>query len=208
MPQTHYAIALGRQLGSGGSEVAKYLSQQLNFTYYDRNLLNAAAEKSGYSSDIFERSDEEKSSVHSFLTNFIPFLGTGDYYGNPVDEDALFRILSETIRGIAEEENCIFVGRCAEYILRDRPKQLASIFISADTESRILRLCERRKIKPEHARKLIITNDKRRAAFHDFYSTCQWGRAATYDICLNSSRLGMEETKHFALEYIKRRFNL
>ena len=125
-----------------------------------------------------------------------------------MDEDALFRILSETIRQIASEENCLFVGRCAEYILRERQDRLLSVFICADAEDRVARLCELRGIKPDAARKLIQTNDKRRAAFHDFYSNHQWGRAATYDLCINQSRLGMEGTKRFLLEYVKRRFNL
>ncbi|MBP3773749.1 MAG: cytidylate kinase-like family protein [Bacteroidaceae bacterium] len=206
--EKHFSISLGRQLGSGGGEIARFLADKLNFKFYDRELLYAAAVKSGYSTEIFEKRDEEKSEFHSFISNLIPFVGTADYYGNHVDEDALFRILSETIRQIADEENCIFVGRCAEYVLRERKECMLSIFICADTEDRIARLCQLRDIKPEAARKLIQTNDKRRAAFHDFYSTQQWGRAATYDLCINQSRLGMDKTKEFLLEYVRQRFNL
>ena len=203
-----FSIALGRQLGSGGSEIAKYLAEQLGFNYYDRELLYAAAAKSGYSRELFEKSDEEKSELHTFFANLIPFMGSTDYYGNQVDEDSLFRILSDTIRSIADQENCVFVGRCAEYILRDRLKTMFSVFVSADPENRILRLCEERKIKPEAARKLILTNDKRRSAFHDFYSTNQWGHANTYELCVNTSRIGMENSKKMILDYVKQKFGL
>ena len=203
-----YAICLGRQLGSGGREISQYLSDQLKFTFYDRELLYAAAARSGYSTDMFEKSDEEKSDLHSFISHLVPFVGTADFYGNRVDEDFLFRILSETIRGIAAEENCIFVGRCAEYILREKKDTMVSVFISADETDRVERLCQVRNIKPNAARKLISTNDKRRAAFHDFYSSAQWGRATTYDLCVNQSRLGMEKTKEYVLEYVKKRFDI
>ncbi len=203
-----YSICLGRQLGSGGSEIARFLAEQLNFKFYDKEILCAAAAKSGYSTEIFEEKDEEKSELHTFISNLIPFIGTADYYGNHVDEDSLFRILSETIQSIAEEENCIFVGRCAEYILRKRADSMTSVFICADDEDRITRLCDSRGIKPAIARKLIATNDKRRAAFHDFYSNHQWGHASTYDLCINQSRLGIEATKHLILDYVRKRFNL
>ena len=203
-----YSICLGRQLGSGGSEIAKYIAEQLGFRFYDRELLYAAAAKSGYDRKLFEKSDEEKSELHTFFTNLIPFISSTDYYGNQVDEDSLFRILSETIRSIANEENCLFVGRCAEYILRDHKNTMFSVFISADSEARIHRLCEMRKIKVEAAHKLIQTNDKRRSAFHDFYSTHQWGKASTYDMCLNTSRIGVDEAKKLILEYARRRFNI
>lgn len=203
-----YSIALGRSLGSGGSEIAKYLAEQLNLNYYDRELLSAAAVKSGYNQELFEKSDEEKSELHSFFTNLIPFMSSTDYYGNKVDEDALFHILSETIRSIAATENCIIVGRCAEYILRDHRDTMLSVFVAADPENRILRLCDKRHIKPEQARKLILTNDKRRSAFHDFYSTNQWGHANTYDLCVNTSRIGIEEAKKIVLAYAKQRFGL
>lgn len=203
-----YSICIGRQLGSGGSEIARFLAEQLNFKFFDKELLYAAAAKSGYSTEMFEKNDEEKNDLHSFITTFIPFVGGADFYGNHVDEDSLFRILSDTIHGISKEENCILVGRCAEYILRENKESMLSIFITADEEDRINRLCELRKISKHAAHKLINTNDKRRAAFHDFYSTHQWGKASTYDLCINQSRLGIEDTKKFLLEYVKKRFSL
>ena len=204
----HYAVCLGRQLGSGGGEIAKYLADELGFSFYDKELLYAAAARSGYSTDVFERSDEEKGDLHSFFSHLVPFVGAADFYGNHMDGDFLFRILGDTIRGIASEQDCVFVGRCAEYILREKKDAMVSVFIVADEDDRVKRLCEKMKIKPAAAHKLIVSNDKRRAVFHDFYSTNQWGKALTYDLCINQSRFGMEKTKALVLEFIKKRFDI
>jgi len=201
------AICVGRQLGSGGYEIAKSIAAELNFRLCDKEVLSVASTKSGLNKDLFEKSDEEVSSLHSFLANLVPFIGTGDFYGNSVDEESLFRVLSETISEFAENENCVFVGRCAEYILRNKPEML-SIFISADLDDRITRVAERRQIKPEAAKKLIVQNDRRRANFHDFYSSNQWGHASTYDLCINTSRLGKEASTKIVIDFIKKRFDI
>lgn len=201
------AICIGRQLGSGGYQIAKSIAEQLNFKLCDKEVLYVASTKSGLNKELFEKSDEEKSSLHSFLTNLIPFVGSGDFYGNSVDEESLFRVLSESINELAEQENCVFVGRCAEYILREK-EDMISIFVSADNEDRIARLCEKRGIKAEAAKKLIAQNDRRRANFHDFYSTRQWGHASTYDLCINTSRLGTEASTKIILDFIRQRFGI
>ncbi len=202
-----FSICLGRQLGSGGHDIAKELAERLNLKFYDKELIYVAASKSGYSRELFEKSDEEKSTIHTFFTNFIPFLGSTDFYGNQVDEESLFFILSQTIRELAEADNCIFVGRCAEYILREK-KRMASVFISADDSDRIARICQSKSLKKEEAKKAIINNDKHRSSFHNFYSEKRWGEASTYDLCINSSKLGIERTEDFLENYIKARFDL
>ena len=202
-----FAVCLGRQLGSGGHQIAKELAERLHLKFYDRELLYVAASKSGYSRELFEKSDEEKSSMHTFFTSFIPFMGSTDFYGNQVDEESLFRILSQTVRELAEADNCIFVGRCAEYILRAK-ERMASVFISADAADRMERGSRDRGISRDEARKVILNNDKRRASFHNFYSEKRWGEAPTYDLCINSSRLGLEATRELIEGYIRQRFLL
>ncbi len=203
----HFSICLGRQLGSGGHDIAKDLAERMHLKFYDKELIYIAASKSGYSRDLFEKSDEERSTMHTFFTNFIPFLGSTDFYGNQVDEESLFFILSQTIRELAESDNCIFVGRCAEYILREK-KRMTSVFISADAADRIERICKLKNISREEARKVIANNDKHRSAFHNFYSEKRWGEASTYELCINSSKLGLKDTEDFIENYIKTRFNL
>lgn len=204
---SHFAVCLGRQLGSGGRIIGRQIAEELGFKFYDKELIYTAAAKSGYSKELFEKSDEEKSNLHTFFTNFIPFLGSTDFYGNHVDEESLFSILSQTIKEIAATDNCLFVGRCAEYILREHPR-MTSIFISANMKDRIKRVSEMRKISAEEAKRVIQNNDKRRATFHDFYSSRQWGYASTYELCINSSFLGLDATKGLCVDYIKKRFTL
>ena len=203
----HFAICIGRQLGSGGYVIGQKIAQELGFKFYDSELIYAAADRSGYSKDLFEKSDEERSAIRSFFTNCFPFLGNADFYGNPVNEEALFSILSQTIQELSEQENCLFVGRCAEYILRHHPN-MTSIFISANMPDRIKRIAEKRGVSEERAKHLAHHNDKSRATFHDFYSNNQWGHAATYNLCINSSVLGIDATTELIINFIKQRFNL
>ena len=165
-----FAVCLGRQLGSGGHQIAKELAERLHLKFYDRELLYVAASKSGYSRELFEKSDEEKSSMHTFFTS-------------------------------------IFVGRCAEYILRAK-ERMASVFISADAADRMERVSRDRGISRDEARKVISNNDKRRSSFHNFYSEKRWGEASTYDLCINSSRLGLDATRELIEGYIRQRFLL
>ena len=111
----------------------------------------------------------------------------------------------DRLRELAEADNCIFVGRCAEYILRAK-ERMASVFISADAADRMERVSRDRGISRDEARKVILNNDKRRASFHNFYSEKRWGEAPTYDLCINSSRLGLEATRELIEGYIRQRF--
>ena len=101
-------------------------------------------------------------------------MGSGDIYGNPISEETLFRIQSETIKKIAAEHSCIFIGRCADYVLRDK-KRCANVFVSADYADRVKRLCLRRVITAQAAEKLIRQGDQQRSQYYNFYS--EIGRA-------------------------------
>ena len=122
-----------------------------------------------------------------------------------MDKDKLFEIQSETIQSLAGRESCVIVGRCAEYVLREHPAKL-SIFITADTEDRINRIMKNEGLDREKAIEHIEKNDKRRRSYHDYYATSHWGEACSYDLCINSSRMGLEQTTEFILDFIKSRF--
>lgn len=204
MPQETFAVCLGRQIGSGGHTIALEIAKKLNLHFYDNDLIHLAAAECGFNKELFEHKDEERTYLRSFFTNFIPFIGQSDFYRNQVDEESLFAILSQTIKELSEQYNSIFVGRCAEYILRHKPK-MTSIFVCADMPDRISRVSNDQHITPEAARKMILANDKRRASFHNFYSEKHWGEADTYDLCINSSKLGMEGTVDFIIDFIQQR---
>ncbi len=199
------AISIGRQLGSGGKDIAEKLGKRLNIPVYDKKLLEEAAKETGLDTTIFETADEKESG--SFLSNFIALRDiVSNYFSkheNCIDSDRLFQIQSEVIRNIAERESCIIIGRCSEYVLRDHPN-IISIFITADMKDRISRTMQKDSLNEEKAKERIANGDRKRRSYHDYYTTSKWGDAKSYDLCVNSSRLGIDGTVEFIEEYIKR----
>lgn len=202
-----YVINIGRQLGSGGHLIGKKIAEDFGIKFYDKELLYLAARESGFNPELFEQSDEHKGKFRSFFTNFIPFVGSGDIYDNSVSEESLFSLLSDTIQKVAEEESCVIIGRCSEYILREK-RRCANIFIHADQPDRVTRIADLKKITFHEAQKIIETCDEHRAAFHDFYSTAPWGVASTYHMSINSSILGIDGTTEYVEEFIRRKLSL
>ncbi len=194
-----YVINIGRQLGSGGRSIGEKLSKQLNIGYYDKELLQIASQKSGLGKEFFERADEKPK-----LNLFGDFLGwvsnplNQGYFNNYLCNESLFQIQSDVIRQLAEDQSCIFVGRCADYILRDHPHCL-NVFITAQTEDRIKRITEREKITVEKAKEIIERADKQRSGYYNYYSNKIWGMSTSYHLCINSSLLGIDGT----VEYIR-----
>ena len=200
-------INIGRQIGSGGRIIAKKLSEELNFSFYDRELLNLAAHESGFSEKFFEQADEHKGFFKSLLNIHIQLIGESNFYKNDLSQESLYKFQSDAILKAAKKGNCIFVGRTADYILRDF-KNTINIFVTADIDQRIKNVCERRKIKCAEARKYIIDKEEARASYYNYYTGKQWGHSESYDLCINSSLLGIENTEAFIAELIKKRFQL
>jgi len=188
----NYIITIGRQLGSGGKEIGKRLSEKLGIPCYDKELIQLASRESGLGKEFFEKMDEKSS--HGFFSNLFGFRSgyVGDNSGNYLCNEALFKIQSDVIRLLAEKESCIFVGRCADYILRNHPNCI-QIFITANMEDRILRLCQNENISEIEAKTLIEQTDRKRANYYSFYSNKTWGMASSYNICINSSVFSIEE---------------
>ena len=202
-----FVVTIGRQPGSGGKEVAEVLARELGVKVYDKALLQEAAQASGFDASLFEKADECEStslfggifSIHGSISEYL----TG---GSCIDNDKLFEIQSETICNIAQSENCIIVGRCAEYVLRDHPAML-SIFLTADHADRVQRIMRGENLEHDAAVEFIEKNDKKRRSYHDYYATTQWGDAAAYDVCINTSRLGIEGTVELIKYLIAKRFS-
>lgn len=203
-----FVIAIGRQLGSGGKEMAEKLACELGVKVYDKALLQAAACESGIDASLFEQADE--SGTTSLFGNFFSIHGSMSEYlsgGSCIDNDKLFEIQSEAIRNIAQEDSCIIVGRCAEYVLRNHPA-LFSIFITADRDDRIERVMRSEGLGRDAAMEYIEKNDKKRRSYHDYYATTHWGEAGSYDLCVNVSRLGIDGTVEFLKQFITKRFSV
>ena len=222
----HLIITIGRQLGSGGLRIGKQLAEQLNLSFYDKELINLASQESGLSKELFEQADEKKkNNLFGTWFGLRSSLMVGDYQINSsLCNESLFQIQSDVIRRLAEQQSCVFVGRCADYILREHPRCL-NIFISADLDDRIRRVSEIMQIsqeraqsstgkvqtfseKPqayqERAKDLIRQTDKKRAEYYNYYTSKEWGAARSYHLCLNSSLLGETETIAYIMNFIKR----
>ncbi|MCD7902140.1 MAG: cytidylate kinase-like family protein [Bacteroides sp.] len=205
-----FVINIGRQLGSGGKEVGEKLARSLNISFYDKELINLASKESGLCKELFEKADEKPSQsimAGFFGARFSLFTDASMPFANYLNNDTLFKIQSDVIRDVASKQSCLFVGRCADYILRDFPR-CVNVFISAPVEDRIKRLVTNEKISDEEARELIHRTDKKRAEYYNYYSYKTWGAAATYHLCVDSSVLGIEETVLFIEEFAKRKLKL
>ena len=201
-----YIISIGRQLGSGGREIAQKLAQRLNIPVYDKKLLELAAQETGLDATVFENADEKES--NPFMRGFYALKGAMSAYpmgvGSCMDGDRLFELQSEVMRHLVEKESCIIIGRCAEYVLRDHPR-MHSIFVTADIADRVKRIMAHDGVNEAKAKEIAQKGDKKRKAYHDYYANSGWGEAETYDLCINSSRLGIEGSVEIIHRFIESR---
>ena len=193
-------ITIGRQFGSGGKDVADALGRRLGIPVYDNELITKAAQESGFSAELFVQSDEKKrffSLTSIFSSNF------GGDSDNYMSDKNLFNIQCSTIRNIAEQGSAVIVGRCSDYVLRDSGCTL-DVFLTSPEDARVARIMEREGLSKEKATALMEKKDKGRADYYNYYTFGNWGVASTYDLCLDSSILGVEGTAEFIIEYARR----
>ena len=194
--ESQIIITLGRRIGAGGLEIAHKLADRLGIKVYDKDLIWIAARESGLSAEFFEKNDE-KPVTKGRLTNFLgqknsTFIDTRSYVlDSAISEDGLFKTQSDIIRQLADAGSGIFVGRCADYVLRDREGML-SVFITADKQDRIARIMEKDGLSAREAEKYIDQGERRRTSYYNYYTFKEWGDSASYDLCLNSSRFGID----------------
>lgn len=199
-----FVINIGRQLGSGGKRIAEQLAQELGINCYDKRLLDLAAQESGFAKELFEHSDENKGLLDNIMhMRFLFGTTSGESFcSNVLSEESLFQFQSEAIRKCAEKESCIFVGRCADYILRDHPHCL-NIFIAADESDRIRNVSERKGLSLKEAEKLLKKAENTRRNYYNFYTGKTWGASESYDLCINISRLGYDKSFDIVLNFVK-----
>lgn len=206
----NYVINIGRQLGSGGKEIGEKLAARLGIDFYDKELINLASEESGLCREFFERADEKASKgiIGGLFGMRFPFISEGAIPSNNcLSNDALFKVQSDVIRRLAAEKSCVFVGRCADYILREHPR-CVNVFISASKEVRMARICQLYRVDEEKAEEMMEKADKRRSEYYNYYSYKTWGAAATYHLCMDSSVLGVDETVRFIEEFVVKKLGL
>ncbi len=186
----HIIINVGRQFGSGGKSVASSLGGKLGIPVYDNELIIKAAAESGISPELFRRTDEKKRIVE------LGFNTSG------LSDREIFRIQSKAIRDIALGSSAIFVGRASDYVLRDM--DCLDVFITAPDENRRERVRERTGISGEEADRLIAKMDKSRESYYNFFTFGHWGVASNYDLCLDSSILGIDGTADVIIDFARR----
>ena len=200
-------ICVGRQLGSGGRIIAKQLAEDFGCKLYDKELLNLAAKESGFSERFFEQNDEQKGFLKSLFHMHAPHISDTSFYKSNFSQESLFQFQSDAIKKAAEEGSCVFVGRCADYVLREQ-KNVVNIFITANLSERIKAVMERHDCNAEEARKIINHKENARASYYNYYTGKKWGNAESYDFCINTSLLGLKRTEELVRDYVKQRFCL
>ncbi|MBR1505420.1 MAG: cytidylate kinase-like family protein [Prevotella sp.] len=198
-------ICVGRQLGSGGHDIARMLALDFNAKYYDRELLNLAAKESGFSEKIFEQHDEKKGFLKGLFNVGTPHMGA--VFEGGFSQEDLFKFQSDAIRKAAQEGACVFVGRCADYVLRDQ-ENVVNVFITASMEFRISQIMAKQKLERAAARRFIEQREAKRAAYYNYYTGKKWGAAESYDLCIDTSVLGLQPTEKFIADFIRKRFSL
>lgn len=191
-------ITIGRQLGSGGSELGKRLSKELGIPFYDKELLAEAAKKSGYSPAIFEQHDEKP--TNSFLYSLAMGINNMGQYQKPLLLE-LYLAQFDTIKKLANDGPGIFIGRCADYVLEEHPNVL-NIFVCADMKDRKEAVADKYGISLKEAEERCKRCDKDRASYYNYYSNEKWGDAKHYDLCINTSKIGLEKATKLILTCI------
>ncbi|MBR5747176.1 MAG: cytidylate kinase-like family protein [Prevotella sp.] len=203
----HIIINVGRQLGSGGHDIGRMLALDFQAKYYDRELLNLAAKESGFSEKFFEQNDEKKGFFKGLFNMQTSHISGGSMYKTNFSQESLFQFQSDAIQKAAKEGSCVFVGRCADYILRDFPNTV-NIFITASMKYRIDQIMNKQHMDHEEARRFIESKESKRSAYYNYYTGKKWGAAESYDLCIDSSILGLMETEKIIAAFIRKRFEL
>lgn len=203
MDNNHVIITIGRQIGSGGSAVAEMLAKEFGARLYDREILNLAARESGFSEELFKENDERKGFFKTALQFHFPLFARNSYYdNNEFTQDNLYLFQCEAIRKAAQESSCIFVGRTADYVLRDMDN-VVNVFLTADLDKRIAEVAQRQGITAAEARKYITEGEGRRSSYYNYYTGKKWGYSESYDLCINAGQIGNEATVKIITDYVR-----
>ena len=193
---TKRIITISREFGSGGRFIGEEVAKKLGIAYYDKNIINEIAEKSGLSPEYIQENAELSPKKGLFAYAF----ARRDITGKSV-EDLVYEAQRKVILELAEKESCVIIGRNADYILKDRDDVL-NVFIHGDTPEKIQRITRLYNVEEQKAVKMMVDIDKRRMANYNFYTNQKWGKADNYTLCLNSSQLGYDRCEKIIMECI------
>jgi len=190
-------ITISREFGSGGRFIGEEVAKKLGIAYYDKNIINQIAEKSGLSPEYIQENAELSPKKGLFAYAF----AGRDITGKSV-EDMVYEAQRKVILDIAEKEPCVIIGRNADYILKDRDDVL-NVFIHGDMPKKTQRISQLYHVGEKEAAKMLADTDKRRMTNYNFYTDQKWGKASNYTLCLNSSQLGYDRCEKIIMECSK-----
>ena len=188
-------ITIGRQYGSGGNEIGRKLAEELGIDFYDKNILRMNSDESGIKESYFHLADEKAGSrlLYRIVSGMTPEMREPSFGSDLISADNLFRFQSEVIRKLAEEQSCVIVGRCADYVLEDADNiELVRIFIYSDMDARIRRVKEKELYAPEDIKKNVKRIDKERRNYYRYYTGRGWADPENYDLLINTSTAGIK----------------
>ncbi len=194
-------ITISRQYGSGGRIVGKKLADALGVPFYDNELINLAAEKTGLSKECFK--EAENTSTGNLLLSITSLASGMDSCGLPLSEK-IFLVQSQVIKEVAEEGSCVIVGRSANYVLSENPNCI-NVFLQADLKDRVERAVRHYDLPEKNAEAAVIKTDKRRANYYNYFTGGKWGKAENYDLILNTSRLDLDHVVEVIKAYVSYR---
>ncbi len=197
-------ITVSREAYCGGDELAKSLADKLGFKFYDRELISLASEKSGIHEEHFE--SIEKKPTNSILYSVVMGMYTsrGAYVrlDDVLTDDKIYKIQADIIREMAEHGNCVFVGRCSDYILRNNPK-CVNIFLHGNEQDRINRVVKEQNVSEAEARKIVSRADKKRRSYYNYYTNREWGEVSNYDITINLSSVTEDKAVDLVIAFLE-----
>lgn len=184
-------ICIGREFGSGGHEIGKKLAENLKLSFYDHELIENATARSNIEYKELKKADEKKANflLHTSLYNS----DDKKLRGLPAN-DILFEVQKNMILDLAKEDNCVFVGRCADYVLAKENIRHISLFVTAPFSDRVRRKQQLLNLDERSTASLVQKTDRQRKSYYNYYSGGNWGKPYNYDVCVNSSALGIERT--------------
>lgn len=202
--KTTSIITIGRQYGSGGREIGEKLAKNLEIPFYDKELLDRAANDSGLCKELFENHDEKptNSFLYSLVMDTYSFGYSSAAFTDMPINHKVFLAQFEAIKKLAGEGPCVMVGRCADYALSEFDNCF-SIFIHSDMESRIRRIARKYQMKDNKARDAILKTDKSRSSYYNYYTNKRWGDASSYHLSLDSGKMGVDKTVSCIIEALK-----
>ncbi len=200
-------ITIARQYGSGGKTIGEMLADRIGVHFYNKELMKLASEDSGISEALFVNADEKVKNTRLF--KIAQNVYSGELIPPESDDftstDNLFNYQAKIIRKLAEEESCVIVGRCADFVLKDYDNVL-SVFVHAPHDFCMEQAAKKHSMSARELDKFIQKTDKHRAEYYKYHTGREWTDARNYDLCLDSSKLGFERCVEEIIAYMKVRF--